>query len=205
MHGLRLGMAPTVTVAYSAAAICFKSQIAVHQNNDMDDGGVRADLTFTYLSRPDNWSVPSDVGRIIAKNPGATWELCAVPIARSNDPKATPMLDVVEISRGGPAFWHERYDFPVEQALAYSADGSALVVHFGHAMDQVYMTPFHGVGDVEVPARAELLRLKLPPQDGYRITVSVDERKAGAALAIVELEVRDPKSGWQLAWRATTP
>jgi hypothetical protein len=167
---------PPGVVAYDQPARCFDSKLDVYINRDFDDGGNRAELTFTLDGKSHRSSVPIPIGEQIhkAKQP---LHMCAV----AHTDGADPLMILVEIWAGKTSLWHSSYDFPVEQTLAWSSDGK-LLVELGRAMDDVYATPYHhaGVVPVTVPGAH--------PTGKHRVVVHLDEHEAGATVTFVEIQ-----------------
>jgi hypothetical protein len=172
--------APTV-VAYAHPAACFESTVTVHQMHDEDDGGYRANLTFTYRGKRETASVPTEVGEKLA--PRTTYKLCATLI--DTKPDAPPIVSVIEVWRGARLLWSETYDFPVTQTLAWTKD-KALLVELGRAMDDVWATPFaRGMKPIAVSVPAEVARAA---GTGTRtIVLRIAERADGARIAVAAI------------------
>jgi hypothetical protein len=173
--------APRV-IAYALPAVCFESIVTVHQRHDEDDGGYRAQLTFTYHRAATTASVPTEIGERIA--PRTTYRLCATQIRPK--PDAPPFLTLVEIWRGRRLVWSSSYQFPVTQTLAWTKDGRSLLVEFGRAMDDVWATPFpRGMSAVAVAVPPDVARVV--GAGAHTIIVRVAERAAGATLELVAI------------------
>jgi len=187
-----IAVAAPDAIAYALPAVCFESKVSVRQRHDEDDGGYRAELTFAYRHTSTTAAAPTAIGgRLQAQS---TYKLCATQIRP--EPGVPPSLDLIEIWHGRSLVWSSSYQFPVTQTLAWTKDGRALLVEFGRAMDDVWATPFpRGLGAVTVAAPADVARVA---GTGVRtIIVRVDERAAGATLALVAI-----RDGGAELWRA---